>query len=190
MNKNANYEARKFQAVLPAPGWRVVECHFVDSGDAAFTETPLIGWLVTGGKVEPIYWDDGEERVRTFPDQELHQGRYTSFKLLNPNQELDEKTRKHLELMATREDGYPCWSKKFRLETKHKIQTVLYGSHPTALTEKELVERQVSQYAAFALNDMKDEGLIVEDTNGRFNLTDKGLSEARAAGHKTAVSGG
>jgi hypothetical protein len=172
--------------LIPAPGWRLVYCHFIDSGEVAFTEKPLIGWLVTGDKVEPIYWDSfctpTRGRVRVFPGQELDAvdrgNNYASFALLNPSEELDEKMRKHLECMATRESGYPCWSKKYRLETSRQIGCVL-GNSCQGLSEEELAGAHgVNEYVGHALGDMKKDGLIIENDEHRFSLTKKGLEWA------------
>ncbi len=90
--------------IMPAPGWRVVGCRFTRlPTNFCFSETPLIGWRVSGATVEPIYWDNELGKVRVFPNEDSKHVRCEHFELLNPSQELDEKMRNHLSIMAV-----PC----------------------------------------------------------------------------------
>jgi hypothetical protein len=171
--------------IMPAPGWQIVRSYFNDDGDFVFVQTPLIGWLVSGGTAEPIYWD---EKVKVFPgeDDKLDDCRgYATSILLSPIEKLDEKMRKHLEGKATHKSGYPCWSKKYRLETSRQIASVL-GNSCEGLSEEELANAYgVNEYMGHALGDMKKDGLIIEDDEHRFSLTKKGLEWAA---QKTVVA--
>jgi|ERR1035437_4385575 hypothetical protein len=69
--------------LIPAVGFRVLTCTINDEDDsAAFTDSPLIGWLQTndphGDPVDPIFLDDGGDPV-VGSEMEAYQVAYRVF---------------------------------------------------------------------------------------------------------------
>jgi hypothetical protein len=99
--------------LVPAPGWRIVECRFKEASyipwntddpnaDFTFHEIPLVGWLVGKAGIQPMFWNVELKAVRVFPGDEQN---CVARSLLSPMENLDELMRINLSIRAIPVDG-------------------------------------------------------------------------------------
>jgi hypothetical protein len=203
------YDKRKFQAVLPAPGWRVLCCVWEEeSSSGSADEVPVIGFAAFStednleDRVEEnavlalVIWDDEHQCGLTLDDS-LIQAENAHFLVLPPTLELTDSLKSEGIDLAKRKKEEANAYRKHTKETVDKINAALLAVHPARLTRKGLIERGVSRDMYGAVSALRIckliDGDVIHDPihgAGTVGFTNKGLERARAAAQETAVSGG